>query len=86
MSGNTDARCTGKVPKAQEGYSWQGKKGAHLATPCGDKHSWKQWTEFVSHCKKYRCEREGCGFFKKCWSKCDDIDCKGCHVPQHKRW
>ena len=35
---------------------------------------------------KYRCARDGCGFFKKCWLKCDDIDCKGCHVIGHKRW
>ena len=57
-----------------------------MATPYGDKHQWKQWTEYVKHCTKYRCEREGCGFFKKCWTKCADIDCKGCHVPAHKRW
>ena len=32
----------------------------------GDKHDWKQWHEYVKHCRKYRCKREGCGFFKKC--------------------
>ena len=21
-----------------------------------------------------------------CWTACEDIDCKGCHVPAHKRW
>ena len=52
----------------------------------GDKHDWKQWHEYVKHCRKYRCKREGCGFFKKCWIKCEDIDCKGCHVIGHKRW
>ena len=76
-----------QVAKAKEGKTWVAKKGqAKLETPCGDKHEWAQWTEFVSHCKKYRCEREGCGFFKKCWTKCKDIDCTGCHVPAHKRW
>ena len=69
------------------GKIWHTKKGkADLGTPCGDKHEWKQMSEFVKHCRKYRCEREGCGFFKKCWTKCADIDCKGCHVPAHKRW
>ena len=65
----------------------QSKKGkAKLDTPCGDKHEWKQWTDYVKHCKKFRCEREGCGYFKKCWTACENIDCKGCHVPAHKRW
>ena len=52
----------------------------------GDKHNWIQWHKFIKHCRKYRCVREGCGFFKKCWTKCDDINCKGCHVIGHKRW
>ena len=72
--------------KAKEGRTWHKGGRPSLATPCGDKHQWKQWTEYVKHCTKYRCEREGCGFFKKCWTKCADIDCKGCHVPAHKRW
>ena len=77
----------GQAAKAKEGQTWQAKEGKdRLATSCGDKHQWKQWTEYVKHCKKFRCEREGCGFFKKCWTVCEDIDCKGCHVPGHKRW
>ena len=69
------------------GKIWQAKKGkVDLGTPCGDKHEWKQMSDYVKHCRKYRCEREGCGFFKKCWTACNDIDCKGCHVPGHKRW
>ena len=81
-------KCTDKnLGKAKKVTTWQTKKGkADLFTPCGDKHEWKQWTEFVKHCNKFRCEREGCGFFKKCWAKCKNIDCKGCHVPGHKRW
>ena len=23
----------------------------------GDKHDWKQWHEYVKHCRKYRCKR-----------------------------
>ena len=73
--------------KAKEGRTWQTKGNRpNLGSPCGGKHQWKQWTKHVTHCTKYRCEREGCGFFKKCWKKCEDIDCKGCHVPAHKRW
>ena len=76
-----------QAAKAKEGRTWQTKKAkANLSTPCGNNHDWQQWTEYVKHCRKYRCEREGCGFFKKCWTVCDDIDCKGCHVPAHKRW
>ena len=76
-----------QATKATEGQSLRGKKGkARLETPCGDKHQWEQWTEYVKHCKKFRCAREGCGFFKKCWTACEDINCKGCHVPAHKRW
>ena len=73
--------------KAKEGSTWQAKgKQPNLCTPCGEKHEWVQWTEYVKHCKKFRCEREGCGYFKKCWTSCENIDCKGCHVPAHKRW
>ena len=74
--------------KEVEGKSWEtrGGKKPNLYTPCGKKHEWKQWTQYVTHCKKFRCEREGCGFFKKCWAKCVDIDCNGCHVIAHKRW
>jgi hypothetical protein len=77
-----------QVPKAKEGKTWTGKDGKlNLCSPCGDKHEWQQWTEFIKHCKKYRCAREGCGFFKKCWTACEDpTNCKGCHVPAHKRW
>ena len=61
------------------------KKG--LSSPCGaGPHEWKQWGEYVKHCKKFYCEREGCGYFKKCWTKCEDINCPGCHVPAHKRF
>ena len=84
------ARKTGgakRPTKAKEGLTWKGKSGKpRLCTPCGDKHEWKQWTEYVKHCNKFRCEREGCGYFKKCWAACEDIDCPGCHVPAHKRW
>ena len=74
--------------KEVEGKSWETREGKkpNLYTPCGKKHLWKQWTQYVTHCKKFRCEREGCGFFKKCWAKCVDIDCNGCHVIAHKRW
>ena len=74
--------------KEVEGKSWEtaDRKKPNLHTPCGKKHLWKQWTHYVTHCKKFRCEREGCGFFKKCWAKCEDIDCHGCHVIAHKRW
>mmetsp|Transcript_15352 Transcript_15352/g.37238 ORF Transcript_15352/g.37238 Transcript_15352/m.37238 type:complete len:90 (+) Transcript_15352:182-451(+) len=76
-----------QAAKAKEGKTWKTRNGKpDLASPCGDTHDWKQWTEYVKHCKKYRCEREGCGFFKKCWTACEDINCKGCHVPAHKRW
>jgi hypothetical protein len=77
-----DKRMAGKVWRAESGKSY----GHNLQTPCGEKHSWKQMSDFVKHCRKYKCEREGCGFFKKCWTACTDIDCKGCHVPGHKRW
>ena len=78
---------TSKQPaKAEEARTWQTKGRPNLSSPCGEKHQWKQWTKHITHCTKYRCEREGCGFFKKCWKKCEDIDCKGCHVPAHKRW
>ena len=79
MADNSNSGMAGKV--------WQAKKGkATLDTPCGDKHEWKQMSEYVKHCKKFRCERDGCGFFKKCWTACEDINCKGCHVIGHKRW
>ena len=67
-----------KAKQAEDNASW--------CTNGGDKHEWKQWHEYVKHCRKYRCERQGCGFFKKCWTKCEDINCKGCHVIGHKRW
>ena len=70
-----------KVVKAK-----QVEDKASWCTNGGDKHEWKQWHEYVKHCRKYRCERQGCGFFKKCWTKCEDINCKGCHVIGHKRW
>ena len=78
------------APKAAEGRSWVSKGGRrpNLSTPCGEdgKHEWEQWTKYVKHCKKFRCTREGCGFFKKCWVKCTNVECPGCHVPAHKRW
>ena len=47
-----------QAPKAREGVSWKGKRGkGMLASPCGDEHEWKQWTEYVGHCIKYRCKR-----------------------------
>jgi hypothetical protein len=53
----------------------------------GDRHDWHRWHKFTP-IKKYRCGRAGCGFFKKCWLKCEDADttCGGCHVIGHKRW
>lgn len=73
---------------ANTGKVWHAKKGSNpdLSSPCGDKHEWKAMSEYVKHCRKYRCERPGCGFFKKCWTACEDIDCKGCHVIGHKRF
>ena len=70
------------------GKVWTAKKGAKydLSTPCGEKHDWQQMSDYVKHCKKFKCMREGCGFFKKCWTACENIDCTGCHVPAHKRW
>ena len=75
-----------QATKAKERVSFRKGNALFDETSCGNKHQWVQWTEYVKHCKKYRCEREGCGFFKKCWATCEDIDCKGCHVPAHKRW
>ena len=75
----------GKNGKSAES-SVKEDKTQNWCTNGGDKHHWVQWHQFVKHCRKYRCERESCGFFKKCWTKCEDIDCKGCHVIGHKRW
>ena len=86
-TGGSSTAQAKQTAKAKEGRTWESKKGkSMLYTPCGDAHEWKQWTEYVKHCKKFRCEREGCGFFKKCWTSCEDINCIGCHVPAHKRW
>ena len=51
-------------------------------------HDWKRWQSNFTPAKKYYCNREGCGYFKKCWKKCDKADttCNGCHVIGHKRW
>ena len=61
-------------------------------TPCGVSaeaacHSWRRWHAYTP-AKKYFCDREGCGYFKKCWPKCAaaDTTCNGCHVVGHKRW
>ena len=63
-----------EAAKSKEGRTWHVKKGkATLYTPCSEKHEWKQWTEYVKHCKKFRCDREGCGFFKKCWTACEAV-------------
>ena len=48
---------SGEAKHTEDKASW--------CTHGGDKHDWKQWHEYVKHCRKYRCEREGCGFFKK---------------------
>ena len=60
---------------------------ADWCTNGGVRHDWTQWHKFTP-VKKYRCERGGCGFFKKCWLKCElaDTTCNGCHVIGHKRW
>ena len=62
-------------------------KTADWCTNGGKRHNWKQWHQYTP-IKKYRCDRAGCGFFKKCWLKCEDADttCNGCHVIGHKRW
>ena len=54
----------------------------------GKKHDWKRWQSNYTPAAKFKCERKGCGFFKKCWHKCKDKDttCNGCHVVGHKRW
>mmetsp|Transcript_3764 Transcript_3764/g.13177 ORF Transcript_3764/g.13177 Transcript_3764/m.13177 type:complete len:91 (+) Transcript_3764:163-435(+) len=56
-------------------------------TSGGSRHIWERWHEYTP-VKKYRCVREGCGYFKKCWLKCATADttCNGCHVIGHKRW
>eukprot|EP00605_Chrysophyceae_sp_TOSAG23-4_P001565 GSChrysophyteH1.ASY1.ANO1.1716.1 assembled CDS len=61
---------------------------AQWCTNGGGKHDWQIWDSNYTPTKKYRCAREGCGFFKKCWRKCKDADttCSGCHVIAHKRW
>ena len=53
----------------------------------GPKHDWKRWKSDYTPAAKFKCERKGCGFFKKCWHKCEDKDttCTGCHIIQHKR-
>ena len=63
----------------EDRFSW--------CTSGGDRHDWQRWHQFTP-VKKYRCAREGCGFFKKCWLKCNtsDTSCNGCHVIGHKRW
>jgi hypothetical protein len=60
---------------------------AAWCTNGGDRHDWQRWHQYTP-VNKYRCGREGCGFFKKCWPKCKDADttCNGCHVIGHKRW
>ena len=67
------------APAAEDTAKW--------CTNGGDLHDWKQWHKYTP-VKKYRCERKGCGFFKKCWKKCTDAEttCNGCHVIGHKRW
>ena len=53
----------------------------------GESHKWERW-QMYTPAKKYKCIRQGCGFFKKCWQRCElaDTTCKGCHVIGHKRW
>ena len=77
-TGTTDEEATARAVEETKDNWW--------CTRGGGKHDWKQWHKYVKHCRKYRCERAGCGYFKKCWTKCADIDCKGCHVIGHKRW
>ena len=62
-------------------------KTADWCTSGGKRHNWKRWHQYTP-IKKYRCDRAGCGFFKKCWLKCEDANttCNGCHVIGHKRW
>ena len=54
----------------------------------GKVHDWKRWRSDYTPTAKFKCERKGCGFFKKCWLKCKhkDTTCNGCHVIGHKRW
>ena len=60
---------------------------ATWCTHGGDLHDWQRWHHFTP-VKKFRCQRPGCGFFKKCWLKCESSEttCQGCHVIGHKRW
>ena len=57
-------------------------------TSGGERHDWRRWRSDFTPVAKFKCEREGCGFFKKCWLKCKDKDttCNGCHVIGHQRW
>mmetsp|Transcript_97684 Transcript_97684/g.168418 ORF Transcript_97684/g.168418 Transcript_97684/m.168418 type:complete len:98 (+) Transcript_97684:92-385(+) len=83
---NAKAPCGDATGEAAREKGLADDKG-NWCTNGGDRHAWKRWHEFTPF-KKYRCERKGCGFFKKCWMKCVDADttCKGCHVIGHKRW
>eukprot|EP01083_Nonionella_stella_P179386 636716_1 len=60
---------------------------SNWCTKGGDRHDWKRWHKYTT-VKKYYCTRPGCGFFKKCWEKCNTSGtiCNGCHVIGHKRF
>ena len=80
------AGAVAEVSAAGPAAAVQRTDSSDWCTAGGEKHDWKQWHRYVTHCRKYRCERNGCGFFKKCWTKCVNIDCTGCHVIGHKRF
>ena len=63
-------------------------ENSNWCTNGGKRHDWKRWRSDFTPVAKYKCEREGCGFFKKCWLKCKDKDttCNGCHIIGHQRW
>ena len=87
VMGNTVQRGGGAAGAAAGGGGRiRGEKGVKIDSPCGSQHDWTRWMAFTP-AKKFYCNREGCGFFKKCWKQCESSDtCMGCHVPGHRRW